>query len=87
MSKSIFSEFGGALTLTETSGVLTLAWDESLGGGAAAGIVKGQGSLVLSGTLGLQLAEKLLNAHLSGTALALATAGETVANAAVAAIE
>jgi hypothetical protein len=85
--KTIFSALGGALTLTEQSGTVTLSWDESIGGGLAAGIVKGQGSLVLNGTLGLQLGEKLLNAMLPASVLPLAQVVETVANQAIAAIE
>lgn len=85
--KTIFSAMGGAVTLTEQAGVFTLSWSESLGGGLAAGIVKGQGSLVLSGTLGLQLGEKLLNAHLPASVSALASVVEGVANQAIASLE
>lgn len=85
--KTLLSLLGGALVLTETSGVVTLSFDESLGGGAAAGILQGKGSLIVQGTQGLQLAEKLLNSHLSAGVQPLAVAAETVVNEAAAAIE
>ena len=85
--KTILSLLGGAITLTEESGVFTLSFNESLGGGSAAGIVKGSGSFVLSGTMGLQLAEKLLNAHLPTSLATLAPAVEAIVNTAVAAVE
>ena len=85
--KTIFTAFGGALVLTEQSGVFTLSWDESLGGGEAAGIVSGSGSIKLSGILGLQLGEKLLNAHLPVSVQPLALVVEGVANQAIAALE
>lgn len=84
--KVIFSALGGALVLSEQAEIFTLSWDESIGGGLAAGIVKGQGSIVLSGALGLQLGEKLLNAHLPASVQALALVIEGVANQAIAAI-
>ena len=87
MSKTIFSLASGAVTLVENAGVFTLAFDEKLGGGAAAGIVVGSGSIQLNGTTGIQLGEKLLNSHLPANVQALATVIEGVANQAIAAIE
>lgn len=87
MAKTIFSAYGGAVALVEDSGALALNWDESIGGGQAAGIVEGKGSLKLNGTLGIQLGEKLLNSHLPPTVLPLAQVVEGVANQAIAALE
>ena len=85
--KTIFSSFGGALTLTEQSGVFTLSWNESLGGGQASGIISGKGSVVLNAETGLKLGEALLNAHLPASVQPYATIVETVANQAIAALE
>ena len=85
--KTLLSLANGALTVTEDSGKVTVSFDESLGGGQAAGVVKGQGSIILDGTSGLQLGEKLLNAHLPASVQALALVIEGVANQAIKAIE
>ena len=85
--KVLFSAVGGALVLSEDAGKVSLSWDESLGGGAAAGIVVGKGSLVLDAPMGLGLGEILLNAHLPASVQPLAAVIEGVANQAVAAIE
>lgn len=85
--KTLLSVANGALTVTEEGGVVSLNIDASLGGGDAAGMVKGQASVQLNAQAGLQLGEKLLNAHLPSSVQALASVVETVANSAVAAIE
>lgn len=87
MGKQVFSALGGALVLSEAEGVFTLSFDEALGGGEAAGILKGQGSLVLDGKMGLQLGEKLLNSHLPPAVVPLAQVIEGVANQAIQALE
>lgn len=85
--KTIFSELNGALTLTEQAGVFTLSFNEAIGGGAAAGILKGQGSVVLDGELALSLSEKLLNSHLPPTVAAFAVVIEAMVNKAIEALE
>jgi hypothetical protein len=87
MSKTIFGLFGGAVSLTENAGIFTLSFDESLGGGAAKGIVVGSGSVQFNGPQGLQLGWKLLNAHLPASLAPLAPVVEGVINTAVAALE
>lgn len=85
--KTLFSLFGGALTLTEESGVFTLSFNEALGGGQAAGIIKGSGSFVLNGTQGLQLGEKLVIGMLPSSMQSLASAVSGIINTAIAAVE
>lgn len=85
--KTLASLMGGAVVLTEEAGKVTLSFDESLGGGAAAGIIKGQGSVVLDGAAGLALGEKLLNAHLPAAMQPLAPVVEGIFNQAIAALE
>jgi hypothetical protein len=85
--KTLLSVANGALTVTEDGGKVSLNFDESVGGGAAAGIVKGQGSIVLDANMGLQLGEKLLNSHLPASVQPLAQVIEGVANQAIQAIE
>jgi len=85
--KTLFTALGGALVLTENAGVLTLTLDGSLGGGAAAGVITGSGSIVLNGTTALTLAQNLLNANLPASLLPLATVIEGIVDQAVKAIE
>lgn len=85
--KQILSLANGAVTLTEDSGKFTLALNASIGGGDAAGVVKGEGAIVLDGMMGLKLGEALLNSHLPPTMLPLAQVVEGVANQAAAALE
>jgi hypothetical protein len=85
--KTWLSLLGGALTITEQGGVVSLNWDESLGGGKAAGILVGQGSLKLSALVGLQLGEQELNSELPASVEPVAEAVEGVVNAAVTALE
>lgn len=85
--KTIFSALNGALVLTENEGVFTLSFDESLGGGEAAGIVKGTGSVVLDANMALALSEKMLNSHIPASLLPLVTVIEGVVNQALKALE
>jgi hypothetical protein len=88
--KTVFSALGGALVLTEEGGVLTLSLDESLGGGAAAGVLKGQASVVLDAANGVKLGEAALNGVIQAKApalLPLAEVVEGVANQALQALE
>lgn len=91
MAKTILSLAGGAVTLVEDAGKFTLAVDESisLGGGKAAGLVKvaGQGSIVLDGATGLQLAQALLNGILPASLQPLATVVEGIVDQAIASLE
>ena len=82
----IFSAFGGALTLTKQGDILTLAWDETLGGGLAAGILTGKGALILNGNIAIPLGEKLINSHVPASVLPLVTVIEGVAAQALAAL-
>lgn len=89
--RTILSLANGAVTLTETDGVVSLNLDESLqlGGGAAAGLVKvsDKGSIALDGETGLKLGEALLNSHIPASLLPLAQVVEGVANQAIKALE
>lgn len=89
--KTIATLAGGAVTLTEDAGVFSLNISDavSVGGGAAAGIVKakGCGSVELDAADGLKLGEALLNSHLPASVQPLATVIEGIANQAVAALE
>ena len=85
--KTIISLLGGAVVLTESGGVFTLALTESVGGGQASGIVKGSGSVILDGYDGLQLGEALLNAHLPATMQPMASVVEAVVNTSIRALE
>lgn len=85
--KTIISLLGGAVVLTESGGVFTLALTESVGGGQASGIVKGSGSVILDGNVGLQLGEALLNAHLPATMQPMASVVEAVVNTSIRALE
>lgn len=87
MSKVLFSAQNGALQITENGGVVTLSINESLGGGATAGVVQGTASIQLGAMQALQAGEKLLNAHLPASVASLAPAIEAVVNTAVAALE
>lgn len=85
--KVIFSALSGAVVLSEDAGVVSLSFDDSIGGGAAAGLVSGKGSVQLNGPEAIQLAEKLLNSKLPASVLPLAQVVEGVAAQAIAAIE
>ena len=88
--KTIVSLLGGAVVLTEQGGVITLSLDGSLGGGVAAGILKGQASLVLDVASGVKLGEGVLNAVSAQHAPALVPlvqVVEGVANQALATLE
>jgi hypothetical protein len=85
--KTILSLLGGAVVLTEQGGKFTLSLDGSLGGGAAAGILVGQASLVVDAASGLKLAQALLNSHLPAVLQAPAAIVEDVADQALEALE
>ena len=87
MAKQLLSLLGGALVVSEDAGAVSVSFDESLGGGAAAGVVQGKGTVVLNALQGLQLGEQLLNAHLPASMVPLAKVVEGVANQAAAALE
>lgn len=62
--KTIVTLLGGAVELQEQAGDFYLSFNGSLGGGEAAGIVSGQGSIKLgTGSVGLKLGEAWVNAH------------------------
>lgn len=85
--KTIVSLAGGAVSVTENAGVFSLNIDASLGGGSAAGVVKGQGSILLDAGTALKLGESLLNSHLPVSVQGLAGAVESIVNTAVASLE
>ena len=87
MSKAIFSILNGAVSLNEDSGKFTLAFDEKVGGGQAAGVITGQGAVVLDAASALKLGEALLNSHLPVSVQPLAAVVEGIANQAIAALE
>lgn len=85
--KVLYSAMSGAIEIQEEGGVISLVWNESLGGGAAAGIVKGQGSLQLDAMSALKLGEALLNAKLPPAVAPLAVVIEGIVNQAISAVE
>ena len=85
--KTLLSVMGGAITITEQNGVFSLNWNESLGGGQAAGVLKGSGSIQLSGQQLLELGENALNEHLPASAVPVAKVVEGIANSAITAAE
>lgn len=83
--KDLFSFFGGAVKIQEQGGDFFLAFDGSLGGGEAAGLVEGQGKLKLgAGSVGLKLAEHWVNQHAPAYLQPFLQAGEAFLNGAVA---
>lgn len=83
--KVLVSEFGGAVQIQEQGGDFFLAFDGSIGGGAASHIVEGQGKIKLgTGSVGLKLAESYVNAHLPASIQPFAVAAESYANSFVA---
>ena len=85
--KTLASLFGGALTLTEQGGIVSLNFNESLAVGSAKGAIQGSGSIQLNAFLFLQLAEAAINKALPSSVAPLIEAAENVANAAVQALE
>ena len=85
--KTLLSLLGGAITITEANGNVFFNWNQALGGGAAAGILQGTGSIKLSGDQALHLAEEWLNGKLPPALLPLAVSIEAIANAAIKAVE
>ena len=85
--KTLKSWLNGAITITEQGGALFLNFNGALGGGDAAGIVQGSGSIKVDGNMGLHLAEGMINSHLSGTGLAIAQGAEALAESAVKSVE
>lgn len=85
--KNIGSWFGGAVVITENAGVFSLVVNESVGGGLAAGVVKGSAEVILDAASGLKLAEALLNSHLPAAIAPMAAIVEAVVNQAVVALE
>jgi hypothetical protein len=84
--KTLFSLFGGAVLFQEQAGDIYLVIDGSLGGGAAAGIIEGQGKVKLgAGSVGLKLGEAWVNAHVPLMALPYVQAAEAYVNGLVAA--
>jgi len=84
--KQIYGPKNG-ISVVEDGGKVTVSIGESVGGGAAAGVVQGQASIVLDGEMGLKLGEALLNSHLPASVQPLALVVEGVANQAIAALE
>jgi len=85
--KTIFSAFDGALVMTEENGVYTLSADKEVGGGAAAGVIEGKGSIVLDRKTGMKLGEALLNSHLPTTVQPLAQVVEGIVEQGIEALE
>ena len=85
--KTLLSLLGGAITITEANGIVFLNLNESVGGGAAAGVIKGSASIQLSGDQALHLAEGWLNGKLPVSLLPLAVSIESIANAAIKTVE
>lgn len=83
--KTLLSLLGGAVMFQEQAGDFYLAFDGSLGGGAAAGIIEGKGSIKLgTGSVGLKLGEAWVNAHIPAAAVPFAQMVESAINGAVA---
>ena len=78
--KTLLSLLGGAITVTEQNGMFFLNWNESLGGGSAAGVLKGVGSLQLQGNQALQIGEEWLNGKLPAILQPLAKGIEGIVN-------
>lgn len=89
MAKELLSFTKGQvkLSITEDAGKIAVNIEEGVGGGDAAGIGKGKQSFELDAEMGLQLGEKVLNAHLPASVQPLALVIEGVANQAIKAIE
>ena len=85
--KTIFSMFGGGLTLTEQAGIFTLSVNESAGGAECAGFIKGTGSLVLNGSQVLKIGEAFIVGKLPVALQPLTVIVESVVNQAIAALE
>lgn len=85
--KTIFSAYDGAITLIEDKGIFTLSFNESIGGGKSAGIIKGVGSLVLDAETALKLGEAAIIAHLPPAVQALGQAISGVVNSAIDSLE
>ena len=84
--KTLFSELNGAVLVQEQAGDFYLSFDDSLGGGAAAGFFTGKGTLKLgTGSVGLKLAEGWLNAHVPASVAPFLVAAEAYINPLVAA--
>jgi len=83
--KTLFSIFGGAVSIQEKAGDFYFVFDGGLGGGAAAGLVTGQGSVKLgTGSVGLKLAESWINSHVPSELEAFAVAAEGYLNSTIA---
>lgn len=87
MAKQLLNYENGLVLVTEDQGKISLHINGQLGGGSAAGIVAGQGSITLDGELGLKLAIALLNAHLPPALLPIAQLVENAGLAALKAVE
>ena len=84
--KTLFTLFAGALLIQEQAGDFYAVFDDSIGGGAAAGIVSGKGSIKFgTGTVGLKLAEGWINSHAPAQVQPFLLAAEAYLNPVVAA--
>lgn len=88
--KTIASLADGKVMLTEEAGVFSLSFDESasIGGGAAAGVVKvaGKGTVQLDSLAAIHLGEALLNSKLPEAVKPIAEMVEGVAEKAIGAV-
>jgi hypothetical protein len=83
--KALLTLLDGALLVQEQAGDFFVTFDGSLGGGAAAGIIEGKGTIKFgTGTVGLKLLEQWVNAHLPASVQAFAQMAEAALNSAVA---
>lgn len=83
--KTLMSLLNGAVLVQEQAGDFYLAFDASIGGGVAAGIIEGQGKIKIgAGSVGLKLAEAWINAHIPDAVKPFAEAAEAYLNAQVA---
>ncbi len=81
---------GGSLVVSESGGAISVAIQESqsVGGGAAAGVlsVQGSGSVSLSGKQGFDLMMALIEAHSSAAIVPIEKEAQALADAGIASL-
>jgi len=87
MAKVLLSLANGAVVVNEDAGVISVAINESLGGGKSAGMIKGSASIILDAEDGLKLGEQLVISHLPAAVQPLGQVVAGVINQAIDAIE
>lgn len=85
--KHIATLFGGAIEVNEDQGKVSVAWDQSIGGGKAAGVVEGQGAVSFDVEKGVELAESEAIAKLPAALQPMAVVLVGIINPALKAIE